>query len=141
MIRRGRSESETDLMHATFYMVMAEALARVVDGVYIHWRILGMAMKIESEELIPQLETLAIDFQSLHSELQHVSHIYDMWIRWGDILIEKVENLKADSLPLWSDDYNLCGDPECGGNCRVCQEGEYDGEEEYTEKYHHRGRR
>ena len=120
---------------------MGEVVVRVAKNVLINWRILAMAMKIESEELVPQLEVLSNNFQTLQSELEDLRRTYEKWIRWGKTLVEKAETLKADSLPLWSDDYNLCGDPECYGDCRVCQEGEYYGEEEYTEKYCHRGRR
>ena len=115
--------------------------ARVPLNVAVNWRILALAMRVENEELLPKLQEIIDTLSTIRSDLpeliQTAEEIHDKMRP----LLEEVECLKAESLPLWTDDYNLCGDPECFGDCRVCQEGEYDGEEEYTEKYCRRGRR
>jgi hypothetical protein len=58
-----------------------------------------------------------------------------------DPLLQRAEELKNDTAPLWEDIYSLCGNPQCSGDCAVCLDGEEDYEEDYTEKYCRRGRR
>jgi hypothetical protein len=102
---------------------------------------LALAMRIETEDLRPQFETFMSDIETLREGLEPLLNQIEVMRDRFKLLMSQAEDLKADSMPIWTDDYNLCGDPNCEGDCRVCQEGEYDGEEEYTEKYCRRGRR
>ncbi len=114
---------------------------RVVANVAVSWVILAMAMQIESENMRPELEKITETMRTLGEEIPYLIQEIEKMRKKIHLLLEETENLKAESLPVWADEYNLCGDPECYGDCRICQEGEYDGEEYYTEKYCHRGKR
>jgi len=120
---------------------MAFATARVLPGVPVPWDLLGLVirsdrdwMRSETEAVLRELTTLRTDTTTLHEI------VTDLAAKVGHLLA-KVTELVEDTRPLWDDSYTLCGNPSCAGDCRVCQEGEYDGEEEVTEKYCARRRR
>ena len=117
------------------------ASAHVPQRASVKWNILALTMRIETEDLKPQLEKLIEDMIVFKDELTPLINKLERLYEKVKPLMEKAEDIKADATPIWTDDYNLCGDPECDGDCRVCQEGEYDGEEDYTEKYCRRGKR
>lgn len=120
---------------------MAFATARPLPDAHIDWTILAMVLRVEGELIRPQLETLLTDITTLHTELQTLHETLSDLERKVDHLLVEAKGLVEETAPLWDDSYNLCGNPQCDGDCRVCQEGEYDGEEEYTEKYCRRGKR
>ena len=113
-------------------MMVSEA--RVPLGAQVNWTILKMAMQMESEILRPQLTDLTSAFQRLHDDLAKMTQTLDM-------LVQEALTLKADTTPLWEDVYTLCGNSNCDGGCRVCQEGEKDYEDDTEEKYCRRRRR
>lgn len=116
-------------------------MARVPASARVPWTILTFVLRVESADLKPPLEELTRKFQTLLEELAPlITELEDLG-RKIQPLLEETLTFRANLTPLWEDNYNLCGDPQCDGDCRVCQEGEYDGEEEYTEKYCRRGRR
>lgn len=120
---------------------MAVAVARVPASAVVSWIILHVVMRSESEEVIPELERLTTEIRALCDTTTEVlQHMESLFLKLPPLLAE-VENLQKDLVPVWDDSYNLCGNPECFGDCRVCQEGEEDYEEDYTEKYCRRGRR
>ncbi len=121
---------------------MAVADARVPNTqAQIPISILAMALRIETAFTSPRLQALSAEFETLREDLQSIRTELRMLQTNVERCLEDVETLRQDVTPIWNDDYNLCGDPTCEGDCRVCQEGEYDGEEEYVEKYCRRGRR
>ena len=120
---------------------MAFATARPLSDARIDWTILAMVLRVEGEFIRPQLETLVTDLTTLQTEIQTLHEtLSDLALKVDHLLVEATR-LVEDTQPLWDDSYNLCGNPQCDGDCRVCQEGEYDGEEEYVEKYCRRGKR
>ena len=120
---------------------MAVAVARIPAGAVVSWIILHVVMRSESEEVNPVLERLTDELRTLCEETSEVLRkVEDLSTKLTPLLAE-VENLQKDLVPVWEDNYNLCGNPECFGDCRVCQEGEEDYEDDYTEKYCRRGRR
>jgi hypothetical protein len=120
---------------------MAFATVRVPLEAKVSWEILEMALRIEGETIRPQLETLCTDLLALQDEYKQIqATLTDLATKVDQLLAEALE-LQEETAPLWDDSYNLCGDPRCKGDCRVCQEGEYDGEEDTTEKYCRRGKR
>lgn len=120
---------------------MAVGVVRVPETAKVKWNILHMVMKIESEELKPKLEELVEQMTKFHEEIAKVQSEIDILLAKIPGLLAEADLLKQDTAPLWDDSYNLCGDPECAGDCRVCQEGEEDYEDDYEEKYCRRGRR
>lgn len=120
---------------------MAVVSVRIPEKVKIPWKILAMAMRIESEDLKPRLESLVEEYTAFHEEIAKLQKDLDTLLEKFPALIKEAETLKEDTTPLWDDSYNLCGNPECTGDCRVCQEGEEDYEDDYEEKYCRRGRR
>ena len=120
---------------------MAVVSVRVPEKTKVPWRILAMVMRIESEDLKPRLECLVEELESFHEEIGKIQKDLDRLIERAPDLLRESENLKQETAPLWDDSYNLCGNPECEGDCRVCQEGEEDYEDDYEEKYCRRGRR
>ncbi len=103
--------------------------------------IFGLAMRIETAYFVAQLTPL---LNSLHELRTDVSEL----VKRCDIIGERIERtqnrleeLMMDIQPVWNDTYNLCGDSACDGECMVCRDGEYLGEEEEYEKYCKRGRR
>jgi len=103
--------------------------------------ILALAMRIETAYFMAQLTPL---LNSLHELRTDVSEL----VKRCDIIGERIERtqnrleeLMMDIQPVWNDAYNLCGDSACDGECMVCRDGEYLGEEEEYEKYCKRGRR
>lgn len=120
---------------------MAIVFARVPATAIVKWNILAMVMRTESEELTPELHRLVDELKILGEEVSTMVHEMEKLRGNIDPLLRKVEALKQDTMPLWDDSYNLCGDPKCYADCRVCQEGEEDYEEDYGEKYCRRGRR
>ena len=107
----------------------------------IPMNILALAMRIETAYFVAQL-TPTLD--SLHELRKDVSDI----LKRCDIITERIERtqnrlleLMSDIQPLWNDAYNLCGNATCEGDCMICRDGEYLGEQDYEEKYCKRGRR
>jgi hypothetical protein len=120
---------------------MAVAVARIPEKARIPWTILAMVMKIESQDLTPKLEDFVENLKTFHGEIVALQETADKLLTTVESLLSEVELLKQDTAPLWDDSYNLCGNPECQGDCRICQEGEEDYEDVYEEKYCRRGRR
>lgn len=103
--------------------------------------ILPLVFRLDSARWIPFAKTLLADLVRLRLE------VIDTCAK-AEVLYESicrcqrdVDLLIQDTTPLWDDTYRLCGDPDCDGDCRVCQEEEAFLEVEATEKYCHRGRR
>jgi hypothetical protein len=120
---------------------MSFAVVRVPLDATVTWEILDIALRIEGETFIPQAETLCADLKALHEEYTHIqATLTDLATKVDQLLAEALD-LKDETAPLWDDSYTLCGDPRCDGDCRVCQEGEEDYEDDTTEKYCRRGRR
>ncbi len=116
--------------------------ARIPETILrIPFNILALSMRIETEDLKPRIETLQAGLSILKDEISPLVSRMEILYERFTLLIGKVDDIRADATPIWADDYNLCGNPLCDRECRICQEGEYDGEEEYTEKYCRRGRR
>jgi hypothetical protein len=116
-------------------MMVSEA--RVPASAQIHWSILKMAMQMESEILRPQLTSLTTAFEQLHCELEDIVKQLETLVSELDPVLHDALQLKSDT---WEDNYTLCGNPRCDGDCRVCQEGEEDYEIDDTEKYCRRRR-
>lgn len=120
---------------------MAVATAKVPATATVGWNILHMVMRMETEEMKPRLESVTEALKALAEDVAVA--LREMEALQGSIetLLREAEALKQETAPLWDDSYNLCGNPECYGDCRICQEGEEDYEDDYTEKYCRRGRR
>lgn len=120
---------------------MAFATLRVPLNATVPWEILDLVIRIEGESFIPQVETLRAELMALREDIKQIQEtLTDLATKVDQLLVDALE-LQAETAPLWDDSYNLCGDPRCEGDCRVCQEGEEDYEDDYTEKYCRRGRR
>ena len=103
--------------------------------------ILAMAMRIETAYVVSQLTPILSSLKQVHAE------VCDL-VERCEILDERVERtqnrvleLISDIQPVWTDAYNLCGDPGCDGTCMVCSDGEYLADDDPYEKYCRRGRR
>jgi len=119
---------------------MAVALARVSAHTRIPWTILTFVLKVESQDLKPQLEDLIRQFQRLKDELAPVIEQLQEIGQKIEPLVEETLTFQANLIPLWDDTYNLCGRASCKGNCSVCLDGEYLDEVEDQEKYCRRRR-
>ena len=120
---------------------MAFATVRVPPDAFVPWEILGLAIRIECDAFRPHLETLCSDLTALCDATVALREtLTDLVTKADQLLIDSLHR-HQDTAPLWDDTYTLCGDPPCPGDCRVGQEGEYDGEDDYVEKYCRRGRR
>lgn len=119
-------------------MLVSEA--RVPPRSHVPWTILKMAMQMESEILRPQLTSLTLALEQLHTEMEEMVKRLETLVSEVDPVLHDALMLKCDTAPVWDDNYALCGDPKCDGDCRVCQEGEEDYEEDATEKYCRRRR-
>jgi hypothetical protein len=111
------------------------------DVVEVPLDILPLVMEFETARFVPAVKTLLtdmislrIDVLSLCAELEDLSEQMARCQSDVDLLLE-------DTAPLWDDSYRLCGDPDCDGGCRVCEEEEAFLDDDATEKYCHRGRR
>lgn len=120
---------------------MAFATVRVPLTAAVSWEILDLVIRIEGETVRPQLETLCAEFKALREDIAHIQETLTDLATKVDQLLANALELKEETAPLWDDSYNLCGNPACEGDCRVCQEGEEDYEDDYTEKYCRRGKR
>jgi hypothetical protein len=115
---------------------------RVREGVIdVPVDILPLVMEFETARFVPLVKTILADLIRLRlevlglcTELEDLSEQMARCQSDVDLLIE-------ETTPLWDDTYRLCGDPDCDGGCRVCQEEEAFLEDEATEKYCRRGRR
>lgn len=121
---------------------MAFLDVRVRDDVIdIPFNLLALVFQIETARWVPKVNALLAELTRLHQEVSDIRAnlevIYDGICRCQC----DVDRLIQDSTPLWDDTYHLCGDPDCDGNCRVCQEEESFLEVDATEKYCRRGRR
>jgi hypothetical protein len=120
---------------------MAIVTARVSMTRPIPMRILALSMRLETTYFVAELTPVLEGLTQLRKDVSDL-------VQRCDILDERVERTRnrileliSDIQPVWNDAYNLCGDPECDGECMVCRDGEYLGEEDYEEKYCRRGRR
>jgi hypothetical protein len=103
--------------------------------------ILPLVMEFETARFVPLVKTLLTDLISLRLEvLTLCTELEDLSEQMARCQSD-VDLLLEDTTPLWDDTYRLCGDPDCDGGCRVCQEEEAFLEDEATEKYCRRGRR
>ena len=107
----------------------------------VPFSLLALAFRCETEVLCTRLRELHADAETLQTEIKTL--LSDL-----DILLDGITRCQADVnalqdaiVPVWDDVYRLCGNPGCDGDCRLCQEEDYLGEEEHTEKYCRRGRR
>jgi hypothetical protein len=133
--------TKTDIGTIGRYPSMAVAVAKVPANAKVGWNILLMVLRIEWVDMKPEFERIAEDLRVLHEEtLSMIRSIEDIQAKL-DPIFERTMELKNDVTPLWEDNYNLCGDPRCAGDCTVCLQGEEDYEEDYEEKYCRRGRR
>ena len=103
--------------------------------------IFALAMRLETAYVVAQLTPVVDSLRDLRTDISDLT-------KRCDILLERLEGLQnraldliSDIQPVWNDAYNLCGDSECHGDCMICRDGEYLGEEDYEEKYCRRGRR
>lgn len=120
---------------------MAVAVAKVPENAKVGWNILLMVLRIDWETIKPELERIHEDIRVLCKETKAtLEKMEDLQTTLGPLL-QRAEELKKETAPLWEDTYNLCGNSRCAGDCAICQEGEEDYEEDYTEKYCRRGRR
>ncbi len=97
-----------------------------------------MVMRLETEELAPELERLVAGLRVLREDVLEMVRSLEALSADLDPLTQEITNLKAD---VWEDTYTLCGDARCDGYCRTCLEGEEDYEEDANEKYCRRGKR
>jgi hypothetical protein len=118
---------------------MMVSIARVPEEARISWRILEMAMRIESEAIRPTLTQLSHALEELRADILEMTTRLNTLVSDVTPVLQNALALKADTL--WDDTYNLCGNSRCDGGCRVCQQGEEDYEEDDTEKYCRRRRR
>lgn len=119
---------------------MAVAKVRVRPNGVVNWILLQMVMRVESEEIVPELQKLANSLQTLCEETQERVRALESLLTDIEPILADAKTLQADTAPLWDDAYTLCGNPQCDGDCRVCQEGEEDYEDVTEEKYCRRRR-
>lgn len=117
---------------------MAVSSAHVPIAAQVNWRILEMAMRLESEALRPTLTQLTTALHDLREELVDMLKALDTLVSDVDPVLQDALQLKEDTQPIW--EYALCGNPQCAGDCRTCLEGEEDYEIDDTEKYCRRRR-
>lgn len=120
---------------------MAVAEAKVPENAVVAWNILLLVLRMEGEVLKPELERIIEQLRLLREETIAVIKTVEDLNTHLDPILEKTMELKMETAPLWEDNYNLCGNPRCIGDCTVCLEGEEDYEDDYEEKYCRRGRR
>lgn len=120
---------------------MAVALAKVPEKAVVAWNILLLVLRTEGEILRPELERIMQELKVLHEETVAVIKNAEELQAKLDPILEKALEVKKETEPLWEDNYNLCGNPRCAGDCTICLEGEEDYEDDYEEKYCRRGRR
>jgi hypothetical protein len=120
---------------------MAVVVAKVPENAIVGWNILLMVLRIDWETIKPELERIQEQARILCEEVAATVEKMETLQLKLDPLLQRAEELKNDTAPLWEDNYNLCGDPRCAGDCTVCLQGEEDYEEDYDEKYCRRGRR
>lgn len=120
---------------------MSVALARVPATACVPWTILSFVMKLEKDELKPQLEDLIRQFERLRDELVPLVLQLQELLQKMEPLLEETLTFQANLVPLWDDTYNLCGRASCNGTCHICLDGEYMDEVDEGEKYCRRGRR
>ena len=116
-------------------------VARVPERKAIPLCILAMAMRIDREWMEEQCGNLIQEIEEARAGIPEILQEYERIEAKIAGALKRAETLVEETTPVWDDSYNLCGDPECDGDCRICQDGEYDGEEDHTEKYCRRGRR
>jgi hypothetical protein len=111
------------------------------DVVDVPIDVLPLVMEFETARFVPGVKTILTELISLRleviglcTELEDLQERMERCQNDVDLLIE-------ETTPLWDDTYRLCGDPDCDGGCRVCQEEEAFLDDDATEKYCHRGRR
>jgi hypothetical protein len=107
----------------------------------IPFGIFGLAMRIETAYIVAQLTPLLDSFRELRTEVSDLTKRCEIIGERVERAQNRVEDLMLDIQPLWNDAYNLCGDSACQGDCMICRDGEYLGEEDYEEKYCRRGKR
>lgn len=120
---------------------MAVAVAKVPENAVVAWNILLLVLRTEGEVLKPELERIIEQLRLLREETTIVIQTMETLQAKVDPMLERTLELKNELTPLWEDNYNLCGNPRCAGDCTVCLQGEEDYEEDYEEKYCRRGKR
>lgn len=120
---------------------MAIVTARVSLTRPIPMRILALSMRLETTYFVAEISPILASLTQLRDDVSDLMKRCTIIGERVEGLQHRVEDLLADIQPLWTDAYNLCGDPECDGDCMVCRDGEYIGEDDYEEKYCRRGRR
>jgi len=111
------------------------------DVVEVPLDILPLVMEFETARFVPAVKTLLTELVALRLEvLTLCADLEDLSERIARCQSD-VDLLIEDTTPLWDDSYRLCGDPDCDGGCRVCEEEEAFLDDDATEKYCHRGRR
>lgn len=120
---------------------MSVALAYVPAHTRVPWTILSFVLRVETNDLVPQLERLAQDFQRLQQDLVPLNDQLDILAAQVVPLLEEARAFQATLAPVWDDTYNLCGRASCNGRCVICREGEFLDEVDEGEKYCRRGRR
>lgn len=120
---------------------MATLTVRVAVTRPIPMNIFALAMRIETAYVVAQLTPLLASLTELRKDVAALSKRCDILLDRAQQTERRAEDLVQDTLPIWTDTYNLCGDARCDGTCLVCADGEYLGEEDVDEKYCRRGRR
>jgi hypothetical protein len=120
---------------------MAVAVAKVPENAKVNWNILLMVLRIEWETIKPELERIHETMRTLCEEAKATVEKIESLQTTLEPILQRAEELKIETTPLWEDVYSLCGNPRCTGNCAICLEGEEDYEDDYEEKYCRRGRR
>ena len=134
------SKTDPSMSTIRFSMSIESAYLRPTQLV-IPLCILPMAMRIETESFVAEMAELMSAVEALQSDVRDLAMQAEELDNTIARVQKRLDGMIAEAQPVWSDDYNLCGDPQCDGWCTVCRDGEYLGEEDYEEKYCRRGKR
>jgi hypothetical protein len=121
--------------------VMATCVVRVSATRPIPMRIFALAMRLETVQMVAEATPLLASLTQMREDVAALLKRYTLLEERIERTQNRILELVSDIQPVWDDAYNLCGDPACSGDCMVCRDGEYLGEEDYEEKYCRRGRR
>ena len=120
---------------------MATATLRLSMTQPIPLGILALAMQIETAYWMREFTPVITSLTVLQKDVSDLLKRYEIIAERIEYAQHRTDDLLSDIQPLLNDVYNICGDAECDGTCRVCCDGEYLGEEDVQEKYCRRGRR